>query len=111
MTFLANINSDINNISSAQLNKNTLWALFQSLFNPNQQNQFQISPGEDITLQETSLKDSGNAQLSQNQKFAPTQILSSSQHTLDPYKFNIFVYNNYYNIQNNYHIYDQKKNN
>ena len=101
---VANINSDVNNISSAQLNKNTMWALFQSLFNPNQQNQFQISPGQNIPLQETSLKNSGKAQESQNQKFAPTQTLSSSQLTLDPYKFNIFV-------QNNYHIYDQKKNN
>ena len=100
---VANINSDINNISSAQLNKNTMWALFQSLFNPNQQNQFQFSPGQNIPLQETSLKNSGKAQESQNQKFAPTQTLSSSQLTLDPYKFNIFV-------QNNYHIYDQKKN-
>ena len=108
---VANINIDGNNISSAQLNKNTMWALFQSLFNPNQQNQFQISPGQDIPLQETSFKDSGNAQESQNQNFAPTQILLSSQDTLDPYKFNIFVYNNNnYNTHHNYHIYDQKKN-
>ena len=107
---VANNNSDVNNVSSAQLNKNTLWALFQSLINPNQQNEFQISPGQNISLQETSLKDSNNAQESQHQKIAPTQILSSSQHTLDPYKFNIFVQNNYYNTQNKYHIYDHKKN-
>ena len=107
---VANNNSDVNDVSSAQLNKNTLWALFQSLINPNQQNEFQISPGQNISLQETSLKDSNNAQESQHQKIAPTQILSSSQHTLDPYKFNIFVQNNYYNTQNKYHIYDHKKN-
>jgi hypothetical protein len=107
---VANNNSDVYNASSVQLNKNTLWALFQSLINRNQQNQVQISPGQNIPLQETSLKDSGNAQESQNQKFAPTQILSSSQHNLDQYKFNIFVYNNYYNTQNNYHNYDHKKN-
>ena len=109
---VANINIDGNNISTAQLNKNPMWALFQSLFNPNQQNQFKISPGQNMQLQETSLKGSGNAQESQNQKFAPTRILSSSQDTLDPYKFNIFVYNNNnYNTHHNYHIYDQKKNN
>ena len=109
---VANISIDGNNISTAQLNKNTMWALFQSLFNPNQQNQFKISPGQNILLQGNSLKDSGTTQESQNQKFAPTQILSSSQVTSDPYKFNIFVYNNNnYNTKNNYHIYDQKKNN
>ena len=67
---VTNINSDGNNTSSSQLNKNTMWALFQSLFNPNQQNKFQISPSQNIPLQETSLKDSGNAQESQNQNFA-----------------------------------------
>jgi len=108
---VTNINSDGNNTSLSQLNNNTMWALFQSLFNSNQQNKFQISQGQNNPLQETSLKDSGNAQESQNQNFAPTQILSSSQDTLDPYKFNIFVYNNNnYNTNHNYHIYDQKKN-
>ena len=101
-------NSDGNNTSSSHLNKNMMWALFQSLFNPNEQNKFQISPGQNIPLQETSLKDSGNAQESQIQN--PTQILSS-QDTSDPYKFNIFVYNNNnYNTHHNYHYYDQKKN-
>ena len=87
---------------------NAMWALFQSLFNPNPQNKFQISPGQNIPLQETSLQDSGNAQETQNE--SPTQIFSS-QDTSDPYKFNIFVYNNNnYNTHHNYHIYDQKKN-
>ena len=105
---VTNINSDGNNKISAQLSKNTMWALFQSLFNPNPQNKFQISPGQNIPLQETSLKDSGNAQETQNE--SPTQIFSS-QDTSDPYKFNIFVYNNNnYNTHHNYHIYDQKKN-
>ena len=105
---VTNINSEGNNASSSQLSKNTMWALFQSLFNSNPQNKFQISPGQNIPLQETSLQDSGNNQETQNE--SPTQIFSS-QDTSDPYKFNIFVYNNNnYNTHHNYHIYDHKKN-